>query len=237
MKEKKIIKTFFMILCILGIYSYIPTEAKTTCTTQEKNNLIQLAYNVKFDYELSDDQASGEGKRYYKITISNLTKDVYVAYDVGIYTYDEKSTTPGVVTIGSLFSSNETYYFKMYASGETKCSGQFLTTKMLRLPVYNIYSEKEACKKYPNFNLCDKNYAGNITDEQFNKELKNYKDSLVVGEEEKQTKKEMSIVKKIITLYTENLKISLPMTALLILVIVILIRKIIKRQKRTKIDI
>lgn len=237
MKEERIIKTFLMILCILSIYSYIPTEAKTTCTTQEKNTLIQLAYNVKFDYELSDDQASGEGKRYYKITISNLTKDVYVAYDVGIYTYDETSATPGVVTMGSLFSPNETYYFKIYASEETKCSGQFLTTKMLRLPIYNIYSEKEECKKYPNFKLCDKNYTGNITDEQFNRELKNYQNSLASEPEKESTEKETSIMKKVITIYTKNLKISLPITALLILVLIILIRKIIKRRKRTKINI
>lgn len=235
MKNNIIVKLFLLILCIGGIISYTETNALDKCTTTEKNNLIQLAHNIKFDYELSNNTASGEGKRYFKITISNITKDTYVSYDQGIYTYEDNSDTPGIITIGSLFAPNTTYTFKVYAA--TACPDEILLTKTVNLPSYNIYSEKEECQTYPDFKLCNRYYAGSITDSEFQSKLKQYQESLAKDESERENEKDDNFISMFLSIYLDNLIIAIPITVIVLGLIVFVIIRLLKKRKRIKIDL
>lgn len=236
MNCKKIVKTFLMIIGIFCIFTCTQTEAKT-CTTQEKNNLIQLAYNVKFDYELSEDRSSTQGLRFYKITISNLTPEIYVKYNGFDYIYDKTSTNPGVETLVNLFETNQTYSFKLYSSNSTNCKDQYLISRTVRTPAYNVYSELAECNKYPEFKLCDKNYSGKITDDQFKMELEKYKEDLAQPEKKEEQKKTKTLIETIISVYIDNLKVTIPLTIILLGIIIIIIYKLIKVKRRPRIDL
>lgn len=236
MKEKKIIKTFFMILCILSIYSYIPTEAKTTCTTQEKNTLIQLAHNVKFDYELLPDE--GNLNRSFSLTISNLFEGIEVRYGSTNYSFDKKSKTPGIVKMDGYFAGGQTHKILIYASSTSACKNQILATKMITIPKYNSYSERDECTGIEDFKLCQRWYAGTFTEEEFQQQTKAYKISLTSKSEEKSKEDEKSsVLDKFVELYKDNLLISIGFSILLVLMIVLIIRKIIKKKNRVKIDL
>lgn len=236
MKEKKLIKTFFMIFCILGIYSYIPTEAKTTCTTQEKNTLIQLAYNVKFDYELLPDE--GNIDQSFSLTISNLSEEIEVRYGFSVYSYDKNSETPGIVKMSEYFAGGQTHKILIYASSTSACKDQVLTTKTITIPKYNSYSEREECTGIEDFKLCQRWYAGTFTEEEFQQQTKAYKASLTNKSEEKpQEEEKSSILDKFVDLYKENLLISIALSILLVLIVILIIRKIVKKRKRIKIDL
>lgn len=237
MKGKNLIKIILIIVSVLSLFIYTKTEAKTTCTTKEKNNLIQLAYNTKFDYELSDDKSSTQGLRFYEITLSNLIPEVYVEYNGFNYTYDATRTTPGVTTIMNLFQPSQTYSFKLYASDSTNCMDEYLVSKRVTTPAYNVYSELDECSLYPEFKLCNKNYSAKITDKQFETELEKYKASLIKIEQEKKENNKNTLIETITSTYINNLKISIPLSALLFVIVIIMVYKIIKSKKRAKIDL
>ena len=237
MKYKKIIKIFFAILYILTITIYTKTEAKQTCTTQERNNLIQLAHNVKIDYELSDDRSSAEGKRYYKITVSNITEGVYITHGLEKYMFDLEDDNPGIIVLDGLFRPNGIYYLDVYASNKTNCSGEFLLRKTARVPSYNIYTEKKECQQYPDFRLCNKSYQGSITDSEFNQELNRYINKLNSKAEKIEKKEQKTMLENIIAFYVEKREVTIPITVTLFIIIGIFVSRMIKKQKQTKIKI
>ena len=235
--NKRKIRNLFLILIALFLLPNIKVEAASTCTTQEKNNLLQLAYNIKFDYELDNSRMGDSLARYYKITVSNIPEQLYIKYDYSEYKYDKNSETPGIIKIQRMFDTDSTVEFQVFATGQ-KCNNVFITKRTVRLPHYNVYTECDECQQYPDFKLCDKNYSGEITPQIFSRELEKYKKSIEKKEkkETKQEKKE-NIIEKITKLYMKNLVISITITAIVLFVIGFGIYKTIKRQKQIKIKL
>lgn len=236
MKGKNLIKIILIIVSVLSLFIYTKTEAKTTCTTQEKNNLIQLAYNVKFDYELLPDE--GNLNRSFSLTISNLFEGIEVRYGFSTYLYNKNSETPGIVKMSEYFAGGQTHKILVYASPTSACKDQILATKMITIPKYNSYSEREECIGIEDFKLCQRWYAGSFTEEEFQQQTKAYKISLTSKSEEKSKEDEKSsVLDKFVKLYKDNLLISIGFSILLALMVALIVRKIIKKRKRIKLDL
>lgn len=236
MKCKKIMETLFLVLCLLFVFTCTKTEAKQTCTTQEQNDLIQLAHNVKFSYELLPDLGSND--RLFAITISNLIEGLEIRYGFSVYKYDKKQDSPGVARMFEAFANGQTHKISIYASDNTNCSGALLTTKLINIPKYNSYSERDECKGIEEFKLCNQWYAGNIKDTEFKKQVQQYKESLKNNsEEKKQDEEKQTIIEKIVQLYHDNPIAFVAISLLSLLLVILIIVKIIKRKNRVKIDL
>lgn len=233
MRCKKIMKTLFVVLCLLGIFTCTKIEAKQTCTTQEKNTLIQLAHNVKIDYELSDYKKNG--KRQFAVTISNLVDGMYVLYDSYIYRYDKYNL--GIAKVDNYFNSANTYIIGIYADYHSACPGEFLLNKTITIPKYNQYSERNECKGIESFKLCQRWYAESFTEAEFKKQIEEYKNSLNSKVETHKKEQKQSIIEQFIKLYMNNIYISAGLTIVAGVIFVIIIIKIAKRKNKIKIKI
>lgn len=235
MKNNKIAKIILIILCIASIYTYTKVEAKETCTIQEKNNLIQLAYNVKFDYELIDDKGEIGSNKLFALTISNLFDGIKIEDKAIIYRYEEDRETPGIVEMNEYYESGKTYTFSIYGDDNSACQDVFLLKKTITIPKYNHYSEREECVGIEEFKLCQRWYAGSFTEEEFKSQVQKYKDALNTQPEKTQKEEKENIITHLLRLYVNNLIISISLTIILLLIILIIIIKIIRNRKKVKI--
>ena len=233
MNKKVMIRYLFVFTVILFIFTC--TKVNAECSNIEKNNLLQLSHNVKFTYEINEDEKV-KNKKKFNVIISNLLDGIYLFYEPYVYEYIKDSITPGVEKMDDTFNDNNTYEVKVY--GNTKnCKDVYLETKTIDIPKYNIYSEKEECKGIENFKLCNMWYEGEIqSDSYFRKEVTKYKSSLEKNEETTKTTAKDNLLSKIKKIYEKNIFISLFITLFLVAsIVVFIIISVIKRKKRVKI--
>lgn len=219
---KYIIFTYF--LTFLFIFN-----VKAECSYQERKELLNAAKNV--DISVEPVEVSVENGRYdFKFNIANLTNDIFIQYynlNNGIENYisynDLNNGLYSFVDENSLLIYN--YKFIFYSNNDN-CLGYELTSKTLKKPMYNIYSENKNCLKESNqnFKYCEKflekNY--NLDINKFNKAITEYNLNKIKKQEKSQ--EETSDTKKNI------LPISLSVVGIIGVVIVIfLINK--KRNK------
>ena len=233
MNKKVMIRYLFVFTVILFIFTC--TKVNAECSNIEKNNLLQLSHNVKFTYEINEDEKV-KNKKKFNVIISNLLDGIYLFYEPYVYEYIKDSITPGVEKMDDTFNDNNTYEVKVY--GNTKnCKDVYLETKTIDIPKYNIYSEKEECKGIEDFKLCNMWYEGEIqSDSYFRKEVTKYKSSLEKNEEATKTTAKDNLLSKIKKIYEKNIFISLFITLFLVAsIVVFIIISVIKRKKRVKI--
>lgn len=238
MKSRTLLKWCLFLLIFGCFFSIQNVNAANTCTTQEKNKLIQQAYNIKFDYEFVNYKDEYDASRFYKITASNITPEIYIQYNSINYYYDTNKQTAGVITFQNVFSPNASYDFKIYASTKSSCNGTQITYRSITTPVYNVYSEMKECEEYKDFKLCNKNYAGQVNDELFKKELEKYKNtSKTTQKVQEKDKKDESFLQKIISLYLGNLIIAIPCTVIFVGVVILIVLKIYKKKNQTRLKL
>ena len=171
---------------------------------------------------------------YFGVTATNVSKDVLIKFNGSTYEPQKDNDT---IFIESRIEGGMTYEFNLYAGYDTDCSEEFLYTKKLKIPRYNIFSEKDECIEYEEFKLCNKWYQGVITEDQFNLELEEYINSLKKEEPVEEIKEEKSLFNKIIDFYLDNILIALPITIMIILLILYkIIITIVRRKRRIKLD-
>ena len=237
MKRKTIFRNIMLLL--LSFLIFTCTDVKAECSTQEKTNLIQVAYNLKFDYELLPNE--GNNDRSFSLTISNFTKSIELRYGYSTYKYDQQSSNSEVVKMEEYFTGGNDYKFNIYASSNTNCKGEFLTSKTVTIPIFNSYSETEECQNLKDFKFCNRWYEKEITEKEFQTELKKYKESLKQEQiEKKENRVKTTLLDNIIKLYKKNITLSVVATIIIIILIIVTIMLIVKKNKkriRIKIDI
>lgn len=233
--KKNIFITLAFIFSVLLINVPVDVNAaRVLCTSSTLSKMRSKAYGVKFDYEFVYDKNVGH---YFKIHISNLTEELEVEYGGLTYSYNPDKS---VITMIPMFDGGATYEFKIYAAYGYPCVGELLYTKSLKVPKYNSYSEYEECIEYEEFPLCNKWYQGDIPNQAyFYKSLNEYKETLIVDvpvEDEKESPP--TIIEKILAFYVDNLIVTLPVTLIVIGgIIFVVVRSVIKKKNRVKIDI
>lgn len=227
-------KNKIMIIIILFVLVILPVSVNASgfCTSKKYSNLKSKSYKTNFSYELKFDE---NHNYYFEARATNVSEDILIKFN-GI-TYEPKQDND-TINIESRLEGGMTYEFNLYAGYDTDCNEEFLYTKKLRIPKYNVYSEKDECIEYEEFELCNKWYQGVInSDDDFNEQLQRYIDSLKKEEPEIEVKEEKSLFQKIIDFYVENIMITLPITILIVVMIIYkVIVTIVRKRRRIKLD-
>lgn len=230
-------KYIFIIIFVLAFFINITNvnAAREICTRKAYSDAQMKAYNVKFSYELKFDDNHFP---YFLISYTGLKEGIELRVGENSYTKSENGENGTITTVFQ--NTGGTYNFEFYGEYGYSCVGELLyTTPDIKLPKYNLYSEKDECIDYEEFSLCKKWYDGDIeNDDYFYKKLEEYKESLKPQEEEKpEVIEEKEWYQKIIDFYMDNLIFTLPITIVIVLFIIIMvIKNRIKKKRRTKID-
>ena len=227
MKKKKIF--LFVIFSILFIFC-LTIKVDALCTSKKFNDLKMTAYKSTVNYDLKFDE---DHKYYFILTVSNVDKNILVQYNGRFY--EPKN---GVVEIDNKVFGGQTYEIFLYGGYNTACVEDYLYTKRITVPKYNIYSERDECIEYEEFNLCNKWYAGNIIDdEDFENQLDVYIKTLKKKNSKPIEKQNKNIFDSIIDFYTSNKIITVPITIIIILFVLYKIAiRIIRRKNRIKLN-
>jgi len=179
------VKKYLLILIFLiCMFPFLNVYAVDKCTTEEMNRLKELANNVEFTYtneiiEVEDEEGGFYEKNIYKISILNDNIDLKYKYRIS---GDSNQLEIDKEKFSSLnFYGGEKLVISIYAYTTNLCTGKSLKTKTLTLPHYNYFyrENEEVCKEYPDFKYCEEFMdTSDLTKEQFNLELEEYKDDL-----------------------------------------------------------
>ena len=225
-------KVLIVITLLFTIFSFQKVNARELCTSSTYGKLKREAYNVNFSYEMKKD---ANGSAYFVITVMNFKEDLLLIVGDSVYEYENVGDT---FKLNNTFDGGETITFSVYGGYDTPCVEEFLYSKKVKIPKYNIYSEEEECFEYDEFELCNKWYQGQIPSRAyFLEKLDEYIQANKPKEPEKEPEDTRSVFEKAIDLYLDNLIIAIPITVVVVgLILFIVIRKIIRKKQRVKLD-
>ena len=170
----KILKgdTMMSIIMFLCVMLFIPLNVNalhevidSRCTNALKTSIREEANDVV--YRLSKVESNNEVTytAYFYNSTNNL--DLYLNDNI-IYNDKIENLKPGSNIVVTIYSSNNNY-----------CATYKAKTLMINVPSYNRYFGTEACSGYDDFYLCQEHSKVNMTEEEFNKKLNEYKENLV----------------------------------------------------------
>jgi len=156
-----VIKKIITFLFLMFIYT-IQVEAASLCTYSESNELNSKAANVKVFYEIVKEEVESEMfylKKYFKITIANVTKDFYVEVENDnnneLYRYTHLNATDGIITFNwENLDDITNFTFKVYSSDNTSCPDERYKTLYLTTPRFNDFYNRMVCLENPDFYMC-----------------------------------------------------------------------------------
>ena len=216
--NKKIYKLF---LIFSFFFFSLNVSALTECSNNDMNNLAELAKNISFKYEkevldikLSENDEGTFKEVYYKITALNLNDNLKVK----VKSDDELVFTNENSTIDNFFNG-ERVVIQIYANTSNLCSGKLITSKVIELPFYNLFSEREECNTYPDFKYCKEYGDFSLDEETFLEELEEYKKDNQTDDD-----KEDKVKVKKYGIY-----------AILIILVIIVLIVLIKKKKKIKV--
>ncbi len=229
MKKKLFIFILLLILIPLKI-----DAARIPCTKKNLNKLKSQAYSVKLSYELVNNKESGN---YVRVNVSDIPDGLEVRYGGISYYYDEEKPIQEVI---SHTYGGETYSFDIYVepNQHVACVGEKLITKSITVPKYNPFSEREECIEYEEFPLCNKWYKGKIEDDlYFNEELDKYIKSLKKPEPVDPAEK-IGFYDKVVEFVQDHIVLISVVIALIVIgIIYLIVRAIIRKKNRVRIDL
>jgi len=225
MKRKNI---YLLILLMMLILAPLKVNALPICTASKIQEYIDLANKVVFKYEYVKD----DDGYYFLIKASNVDKKLVIIYNKEEYTGLGEG---GSITFGNHFEDNQTYRFKIVVSPGLTCSDETATSRIVKIPKFNIYSETDLCLEYEEAPMCGRYYNGNFANyEEFQATLLKYIEKLK-NSGINQYKDERNIFQKFIDFYVDHIEISVAITLILIaLLTYYVIRKLIRRKQRVK---
>lgn len=156
-------------------------NVKAECSYQERKDLLNLAKNI--DISVEPIEVSVEKGNYdFKFNIANINEDIFIKYyntNNGAEKYIRyEDTTNGLYSFIDEASMQVYDYKFVFYSNNNNCIGYKLTTKTLKKPMYNIYSENVNCTNdiYQNFKYCNKflDKDDNLSLEEFYEKMLDY---------------------------------------------------------------
>ena len=238
-------KRVFLLLLVFIIPFLMPINAKAEeygsiedyiCSEGNKTKLINKISKVKLSYEFIDEPSEEDKQNgydiHFKIKVANMPESVYIK--MGAYTYSLKKNGASFHLKQGFNPMGGQIKLEFYGDDTTPCYGQYVSSKSITLPKFNVYSLSEECLEYEEFSMCNKFYKGDIgTKENFLKELEKYKKSIT---DKKQQRENINIIDRIMSFIEDHQVLTAIVAFILVaLILYIIIRKIIGRIKRTKI--
>ena len=183
-----------IILFLLIAFSFITCSALTYggCDYSEVVRMKSIVsnINISYDYKIIDDEV------YFDVTINNLTDDIYFFDTTNRKYYYYTDSNNGEMVI---YNYTESGGYKFY-SNNTSCYGISLGNKYYNFPEYNIYYNDPLCSDIPNYSLCQKWKHINISRDEFEEMIKEYK-NVEIEDEEITMEYQKSPVDKMIEFY------------------------------------
>lgn len=155
-----------------------PLIVNAECDYTEFVRLKQIASNVNTSYEYITNEAGSS----FAITLSNLTSEIYVHddYFVNNYYYDGNSDL-----VLNNYSAGSTVKYDIYTTN-SKCKNPFLFSIYVNLPTRNAFYGDPLCDGISNYKYCQKWFKTDISYDQFQKIITEYKNSLLNGNEKEE---------------------------------------------------
>lgn len=211
------------IVFLLLILFLFPIKVSAECTTERLAELNKMAENINLSYTYE----VKEGGALFKITASNLTKDIYLISE------EEGITVTGVndKTIDKKFDSGTNLNFVVY-SNDKNCPNKALANKYITLPYYNTYSDYGMCKEYPEHEYCKRWYdSSKISRSEFEKALADYSDKIMDDAEKTTEVKDKSFLDSVKEIWNKYSLFIIIGVVFSLIIIVFLLIKIIKNRK------
>ncbi len=168
-------KKLFWFSIMLFLTFFLPYKVNAECSDKEIIRLQNLAKNVNYSYEYN------ENTKKFSITFNNLKKDIVLKDDYNNRNYN----VDGEVTFNDRYSN--TYRFYIYAK-DNKCINDVLTTKVIKLPVYNNYYNNSLCQGIEDYSYCNKWINNNVSYDIWYKKVTEYRKTI---QDTKENKKEV----------------------------------------------
>ena len=157
---------FILFLLIILTSSENIYAANGLCTKSAMTKIKSKTSDITASWDLNFDE---NHQAYFTAKLENVDKDLILIFNESNYLPKD-----GVINIREYLIGGEIYEFKIYGGYDTDCVEEYVTTKKLKIPKYNIYSERKECIEYPSWELCDKFYEGDLNDEIFYNKLNEY---------------------------------------------------------------
>lgn len=221
------------ILIVFALIFVLPLKVNAVgiCPAKQISKYRTDAQKIKFSYELYKVE---EEQGLFYVTATNVNPNIVIEFEGIEYRASNDSTS---IKIEETFLQNREYKFNIRTNDDLDiCPRAYLTTKTIKTPKYNPYSELDVCIEYEEFPLCHKYYSGEIKDyNEFNTKLKEFIND--TKSDIPPVKDDRNIFQILIDLYMDNIEISVAITTLIVLIILLHIgRKIYRKSKRIKID-
>lgn len=238
MNMKKVLK--FIPILILFIFLNIKVDA-STCDGTTKKNLKQEAQHINVTAELQKPSTEpGAEKTLYTYDIRVLNVSKNLTYEIGSWIYNYADSANGELYVKNAYMmGGYKVAIKIYASNQTKCTGEVLRTIYVNLPRYNIYSDRKECEGLTEYVICKKTAnTEKITEDQFLKKIEEAKKKKAEAENVKKDDEIEKDTFDFINFFDEHKNIIIPVAVIVtILLIILIIIKLNKNKKRIKIDL
>lgn len=139
------------------------------CDNSNEVKYQQLAKNVSYSYDYSEENS----KVTFKITFTNINDKLYLKNLDSKQTYNSINSE---LTINNV-EDGRSYKYGVYTN-ELGCNGIKLYTYYINIPFYNPYYTNNLCKGIEDFKYCNKWFNKRITNEEFIKNVTEYKNGL-----------------------------------------------------------
>ena len=182
-------KKRLLLLVTLSAFIFFATKVNASkCDATKLTEIKNDASKVKLSYEEVEEKLTGptvEGgsdvgyeydiyESYLKVTISNITDDLYVKVindaDNSTKTFTSKDAVDGVVTFNWKDTNKvANLTLKVYTSSNTSCPDEDVLTNYKTLPMKNEYYTWTGCTENPDASICKKYVTEEVTYESYQK--------------------------------------------------------------------
>lgn len=212
------------LLSILSLSLFIPSTTYADCTKEEIDNFKEIEDEYKITYEFDKETKT------YTLTFYSPKPDMYdyilhIGKDKKCNEIEEKKNEcygiyPGEYIIDIV--------------GQTNSCKDILSSKSLKLPAYNKYSEDPLCEGIEEFVLCQSTYDKDIDYDTFVSRVNTYKKNHVSKDDTDNKKEEIKEPNKILQYIQDNLLqiIIIVIFVIMVIITIILNVKSIKKSRR-----
>ncbi len=211
-------KRIFNFLILLMLFLIPVNTFAQTCSKEVTNEIYNKIKSIKYKF-------NHLGNNNFSITFYNVPNDIII-YDTGGTEYISNNNT----VTGGNYQGGRSYKFSFLFSNEINCDLDISTDQNIYIKKYNLFADREECENidYNEFQLCNPDYQGIINEDTFQKELSEYKKSLI--------KEEQTIVENNIDETNNPLNINMiliiSIVVIIFIIILIIIFRTIKRKRR-----
>lgn len=168
----------YLLLTIL-LFFFITPKVNALCS---KNNMLEVkekANNITLETQFNKNENNIDTGNF-NITFKDLTQELYILNQTTGEKYYYNNTDNGTFTIYNLPTGN--YVFKVHYE---VCYSELMRTINYKLPKYNHYANDKLCEGLKDeIEICSRTYQGNLTKEEFEKKVKEYRNELGIKEPE-----------------------------------------------------